>query len=566
MGVAMAISVMPEDPSVFNHHIINKIIFLSEDGSENVTTGITERVQFLQPEERFYYDYLISDISNILKSGLAKDVNARVRQTGEQEVSVYFSIVNNQKIEKIQLSNVSVINPEAIIASLNNKVDYPLDNTFIKDDVKIIEDKYHDAGFVLARVSNVFFVDQYSTLIFNVEEGEIARIILRGINNINEKLIYREMSLVSGSVLNMNQLREDRLIIMRLGYFSKVSIPLILPSSEYPGKVDITYDLSESKINNLQIGIEQLPNNLYSLTFGLRFPNFRNEGDGLYLKAQTLFNAPLEDYSYFLKYNEPWPFGVKMPLDLTLWHQVNRENVIGKSTSVPVKRRGWEATLQPISFEDRKLLVGFTQEDVQDTTATYPSYYTSAVRFAFVQNNIRNINHPLKGTMHSIEIEKGNNLFGVLNFGGIPYAKYEFKYTFFQELLNLGVLGLHFEAGYLDSDDGTILLFEQDMFSVGGAYSLRGFKDPYVDPVTAISGAKKLLINLEYRTLLLSWVQLAAFTDWGYATSDSMQLSNFKWGGGLGLRIFTPLVPIRLDFGYSDQEKLIFHFALGQAF
>ncbi len=565
-GFLFAISVMPENAATYNNYVINKVLLLSEEGEENIPIEIADKLQFLKPTERFYYDYLISDMSNLLKSGLVKDVNARVRSIGDNEVNIYFNLVLNQKIENIQISNISVIDESKVKGTLTSKVGQPLDYSKTKEDIKIIESNYANNGYVLARVSNVFFVDQYSTLIFNVEEGEIARIVLTGLDTINRNIIYREMKLVSGSILNMNQLREDRLAIMRLGHFSRVSVPTILPSSEYPGKVDIFYDMSESKINNLQIGLEQLPNDLYSLTFGLKFPNFRNQGDGLFLKAQTTISRLMTDYNYYFKYNEPWPFGVNVPFNVMLWHQVNMENVLGTSSSVSVKRRGWETNLQPLYYGESKLLVGFSQEDVKDTTGTYPAYYSSAVRIAYLQNNIQDLNHPTKGTMHSLEIEKGNNLFGVLNFGGINYAKYDFKYTIFQELWPNGVLGTHFEAGYLDSDDGAILLFEQDIFTVGGAYSLRGYKDPYADPASAISGTKKVLVNIEYRTLLLNWLQLAFFTDWGNATNGSLQLSDFKWGGGVGLRFFTPLVPVRLDFGYSEKEALIFHFGLGQAF
>ncbi|MEI7942102.1 MAG: BamA/TamA family outer membrane protein, partial [Candidatus Riflemargulisbacteria bacterium] len=543
-----------------------KVGFLTEEGDDHVSIEVTQRLQFIKSEERFYYDYLISDISNLLKSGLVNDVNVRVRKTADQEVSLYFTVALNHKIEQIQLSNVSVLDDASLKASLFNKVGQTLDYSKTKDDVKVIESKYVNKGYVLARVSNVFFVDQYGTLIYNVDEGEIARIVLTGLDTINRNIVYREMKLVSGSILNMNQLREDRLSIMRLGHFSRVSVPTILPSAEYPGKVDIFYDMSESKINNLQIGLEQLPNDLYSLTFGLKFPNFRNQGDGIFLKAQTTISRLMTDYNYYFKYNEPWPFGFNVPFNVMLWHQVNMENVLGTNSSVSVKRRGWETNLQPLSYGESKLLLGFSQEDVQDTTAKYAPYYSSAVRIVYLQNSIQDINHPTRGTMHSLEIEKGNNLFGVINFGGINYAKYDFKYTIFQELWPNGVFGTHFEAGYLDSDDGAILLFEQDIFTVGGAYSLRGYKDPYADPASAISGTKKVLVNLEYRTLLLSWLQLAFFTDWGNATSGSLQLSDFKWGGGVGLRFFTPLVPIRLDFGYSEKEALIFHFGLGQAF
>jgi len=316
----------------------------------------------------------------------------------------------------------------------------------------------------------------------------------------------------------------------------------------------------------LQIGLEQLPNDLYSLTFGVRFPNFRNQGDGIYLKAQTLVRGILEDYNYYFTYNEPWPFGMKTPFNLLLWHQVNKENVLGTSTSVSVRRNGWEANLQPLFFDDKRLLVGYSNEQVEDTTATYVPYTTNAIRMAFIQNTIKGLNHPTKGTRTAIEIEKGNDFFGLVSLGGITYSKYEVRYSIFHEIFPGSVIGANFEAGFLDSDDNTILLFEQDIFNVGGSYSLRGYPDSYASSSSTISGKKKVLGNLEYRVLLLDWLQFAVFTDVGYATNTSMHPRNYKWGGGVGLRLFTPLVPIRLDLGYSDEEGYILHFGLGQLF
>jgi outer membrane protein insertion porin family len=566
IGLLFSFRINPPNPEQFNHNLIRQVSLETESAyHQNFLSKIKENILFIKEGEIFFDDNLLSEISNIIRSGIIQDIAITIEEVTVNEIKIIFKILFNKEINKIELSNVTTISRNKILNVIQNKEKQIMNFSYIKSDVDEIEKLYSNAGYVLARVSNIFFIDSYDSLIINVEEGEIDKIILNDLETINSKLIYREMSLEAEKVLNMNKLRQDRLALMKLGYFSKVSVPSIVPSALYPGKVNIVYDVTETKINNLQIGLEQLPNSLYSLTLGLRFPNFRNEGDGIYLKTQTLIRDIMQDYNYYFKYNEPWPFGIKMPFNLILWHQVNKENALGTNLSFSVQRTGWEANVHPLYVDDRKILLGFAQEDVMDQSNTFQAYNSRALKLAYIQNNITDSNHPKKGTMHLFEVEKGNNLFNIFNWGGIDYAKYEFKYTAFDSFLN-GVLGYHFEIGYLDLGDGTINLFEQDYFSLGGAYSLRGYKDAYVDPADAISGTNKFLINIEYRMLLLEWLQFAIFLDWGNATNQAIDFAKFKTGSGFGFRFFTPLVPIRLDFGFSKEEDFILHFGLGQAF
>ena len=61
-------------------------------------------------------------------------------------------------------------------------------------------------------------------------------------------------------------------------------------------------------------------------------------------------------------------------------------------------------------------------------------------------------------------------------------------------------------------------------------------------------------------------MQGVVFVDWGAAFSGDLSGSEMKMGRGIGVRFFTPLAPIRFDYGLGEDNSFILHFGLGQLF
>ena len=82
--------------------------------------------------------------------------------------------------------------------------------------------------------------------------------------------------------------------------------------------------------------------------------------------------------------------------------------------------------------------------------------------------------------------------------------------------------------------------------------------------------------NIEYSYPLLDFLRLSAFYDIGNVWRKMSDIGNggFKSGMGLGLRIKTPIGPIRLDYGIplnkqagEDEKKSgRIHFSMGGGF
>jgi outer membrane protein insertion porin family len=100
---------------------------------------------------------------------------------------------------------------------------------------------------------------------------------------------------------------------------------------------------------------------------------------------------------------------------------------------------------------------------------------------------------------------------------------------------------------------------------VGSANTVRGYY-----PSEARLGRKKLLLNVEYRYTFNEVFQGVGFFDFGNAWDEGAPpFGDFISGKGFGIRLNTPLGPLRLDYGIGAGKNFgegIIHFSMGQAF
>jgi len=77
-----------------------------------------------------------------------------------------------------------------------------------------------------------------------------------------------------------------------------------------------------------------------------------------------------------------------------------------------------------------------------------------------------------------------------------------------------------------------------------------GPKDSGGDP---IGGLAMLLFNLEIQWPVFNNIYVAAFADAGnlWSSASDIQPTNLQLGVGPGLRIYTPLGAVRIDYGYN---------------
>jgi outer membrane protein insertion porin family len=165
-------------------------------------------------------------------------------------------------------------------------------------------------------------------------------------------------------------------------------------------------------------------------------------------------------------------------------------------------------------------------------------------------------------TDHPIIPNTGYRMMGVFHLsGGVlggskSFYKMDFGFNHYSKILSNYIFAGRYKLGKIFGWDSTINGDQQyDLFYLGGSSSLRGWD--MLRFLTDSAGNPRgntfrILVNWEVRFPLFWILGGEVFVDGGLLsdTFNQQDLKQFKWDGGFGITIATPLAPFRLDFAY----------------
>ena len=180
---------------------------------------------------------------------------------------------------------------------------------------------------------------------------------------------------------------------------------------------------------------------------------------------------------------------------------------------------------------------------------------TNSITFTHVYDSRDNFFNATKGKRISVSAQWGGHGLG----GDFDFYKVSGEGRFYKGLRNGHTLALRVMGGYIHGN-----IAYGNLFSLGGSNTLRGYEDEQ------FKGKKMYAATLEYRFPIAKKIQGVVFTDVGSAwdVGGSMpwyvDSKSINYAYGVGVRLQTPIGPIRLDYGHGDQNK--FHFSFGTQF
>ncbi|MBQ7021148.1 MAG: BamA/TamA family outer membrane protein, partial [Phascolarctobacterium sp.] len=535
---------------------------------------------------------LSEDLGAIYDMGWFYDLRPEFKEVPEG-VQVIYHVLENPTYSKLNLVGNTVIDKQKINALFNLEEGTVVNLKDINRRVLKLEEEYRQAGYILARVTDVH-MDQDGTLNLTVNEGTVEDFKVKGNVKTKDYVITREMRLKKGQPFNAKDARRSMQRIYNLGYFEDVNVKLN-PGKE-PNSVEVEISVVEMNTGTFGIGAGYSSADGFVGMISIGDKNFRGIGDRINIRWE--FGGE-DNKNYDFSYTRPWLDDKETMATIQLYDITNEYadyNIDGDEIArYDKKRRGQELTLSRrtedefisnyITIKNRDDIYKgeadgyegdvdqyyeeqfYPGKDNRGPSRYWEDYYpkdykerrkenfgvTRSITLGRVLDSRDNIYDPHEGKRISYSIEHAGFMGGDFDF-----TKFTADYRYYYRAGGESVWALNLGAGYADGD-----MPLSQRFSMGGSDTLRGYEDDQ------FRGNSMVKATLEYRFPIVKKVQGVLFTDNGYAWDkrheDEFDFGLIKNSFGVGLRINSPLGPVKLDYGYGDDGGK-FHFSFGGQF
>jgi outer membrane protein insertion porin family len=451
--------------------------------------------------------------------------------------------------------------------------------------VQRLEAEYNQQGYILARVTDLKMRPD-GMLGLYINEGIVEGFKVKGNVKTKDYVILRELKVKKGEPFNAKDARRSMQRIYNLGYFEDVNMKLN-PGQE-PNSVEMEVTVVEGNTGTFGIGAGYSDADGFIGMISLGDKNFRGTGDSINLRWEFGGNDH-NNKNYELSYTRPWIDKKETSATFTLYNMTNEyadyNHDADEVARYDKNRKGQELTLSRKT--DNEFISNYiTLKNRNDTydgavdgysTQYYESSYdsdyykefnhvttaqerrddnfgsTRSITLARVFDSRDNIYDPHEGKRNSYSVERSG--FGA----DFNFTKFMVDYRYYYRTHAENVIAVELGAGYASGD-----MPLSQRFSMGGADTLRGYKDDQYRGNSMLRG------TVEYRIPLVKKVQGVLFVDSGYAWDKRYDEKNFdlgliKVGYGVGVRINSPLGPIKLDYGRGSNGGR-FHFSFGGQF
>ena len=542
-------------------------------------------------------DGVFKDVTNLGNTGYFSEVNP-VFTTVPEGVKLDFAVTVNPITTGVSFEGNTVYTSEVLTKFMDLQPGQVLNSVYVGQKVQGINAAYARDGYMLAHVDGIR-VDDQGVLHVHIVEGIVEDIVPAGNKKTRDKVITREFVQKKGKPFNKFLVRRSVERVYNLGFFDDVNVRM-LPGDQDPNNVIIEIDVLEHKTGTITLGAG------YSKSDGLMGiiefgeDNFRGTGDKF--KVHWEIGGKKKYKNYQISYLKPWIDSKGTSLGFSFFNredeytdynedgnEVAEYNKKSRGFNISFGRQTGEYTRDYLTLESRKDTYKWDSDDssgyrydtdaISNTTGsgndwnnTNPSTGGSW-NFAsnnYVKNNFGRINSitwqkvydsrdniydPTRGRRISYTAQWAGHGLG----GDFDFYKFTAEARMYKKLGAKNVLAFRARGGFIQGDAPY-----SQLFTLGGADSLRGYEDDQ------FRGKYMYNATLEFRFPIVKKVSGVLFTDIGDAW-DAPNVTwynskkTFNYGVGAGVRITTPIGPVKLDYGVG-KHKNKFHFSFGTQF
>lgn len=511
---------------------------------------------------------------------------------GEPEIDfrkdgIYIKIKVNEgsrfKVGSVDITGDLILPKEELLAQLKIQNEEYVNSGLLRKDILTLTDIYADQGY--------FYADIYprpdkdaeklvADIIFVIKKGKpvyFEKIIISGNTNTRDKVIRRELPVVEQELYSGSELKRGIRNLNRLDFFEDV-------------KVDTLKGSADDRMI-LKINAEDKPTGTF--TFGAGYSSQDNLFGNVSVSERNLFgrgqilqvSAEVSENSnqYTTSFTEPWLFDIPLSASLALYKTYNDYDDYDRD------RIGGSAGLGYPVFDYTRLSFTYVYEinEINDPSEDATDIIKELVGEGktLTSKGITKLHFDTRDKVINTSEGWDNSLTvtyaGDVLQGDVAFIKYVLEAGYYLPLFWGTVGHAHTEGGYIGKN-GKGWLPSYERFYLGGLNSLRGYDWRDVGPkrfnslgnLSEVGGNKYVQFNLEYIFPLVKKAGLMGlvFYDMGNAfeddlsdeyladgvddIDDSFDLTNLRSSVGYGIRWYSPLGPLRLEYGHVLDRRV----------
>lgn len=415
-------------------------------------------------------------------------------------------------------------------------------------------------------------------LTVRVQEGELTRmgrLQVSGLVRTQEAVVQREFPLDPGDAFDPEALVKTEQRLADLGIFERIELtPLRPPPTPF---TDVAVRVQEAKAWRLDLGAGYSTDDGPRASLELGHDNVFGTARRASIRQKI---SRIEDRTD-LTYQQPWTLGTRWGLTGNLFRE--RREEIG----FDVERVGAAAEIQKALLDEtQKKLRAALRYQVQwvERSNVDPALIeervepggqiVASLRPSLTWDLRNDPLNPTRGSLHFLALEGAGLPLG----SEVTYVKTEATTSWLFDAVGPTVLALSARLGLAQPFGQSEELPIEERFFAGGESTIRGYARNRVGPLDEADhprgGNARILLNAEWRFPIWRFITGALFVDTGSVEAEigDLRVSKFKTGVGSGLRLVTPVGPLRFDVGYGlnpvhgDDDRLAFYFSVGYPF
>jgi outer membrane protein insertion porin family len=494
------------------------------------------------------------------------------------------------KVGHIEIKGNNVYSAQDIQDKMKVKEGDVFSRSAVRKDVTAISDLYAQKGYLtpvsdntkgklqISPTTSIDRAEKTINLTFNIKEGTphiLNRVTISGNQSTRDHVIRRELRLKEGEPFDSAKLRRSRQRIINLGFFDEANFDL--KEGEEEETINLDIHVKERSTGSFQVGGGFSSLDKLVGSFGL------NQNNLFGLAHQVNFSTTVGGQSQRFNLN----YTVPRFMNTLFTTGVDGFNIRREFDDYTSEERGGGFRIgRPLSeYMSTNFRYKYAWVNISDVSETASSLLqeaegirrTSSITSTLVRNSINNILNPTRGGRLSAAFEVAG---GILQ-GNSEFYKFLTDNNWYLPVFSPEIaLRFRGEFGFASryGEEENVPIFER--FFGGGANDVRGFEERSLGPKDkngdVIGGNKKLLFTTELIIPIIKGLKGVAFFDAGSTFESDLEDVvdadfELREGAGIGIRFFSPLGPLSLDWGYKLDRKPgessnEFHFGVGRTF